>query len=101
MADTEDDPLKHHRPQWHLMAQKVPEAEYPKEVWFAALNAYQEIGNRQQGTTSDRVNAIADAIMAERERCKRIAVHEAATWKSVKASIVAERIAILIDGGEV
>jgi hypothetical protein len=58
---------------FELKAQKLPEAEYPKEIWFSALNAYREIGLRQGGTTSDRVNAIADAIIVDRERCKTIA----------------------------
>lgn len=52
----------------NLKAQKLPEADYPRELWFAALNAYREIGLRSGGTTSDRVNAIADAILAERQR---------------------------------
>jgi hypothetical protein len=54
-----------------LKAQKLPEADYPKEIWFAALNAYREIGLRSDGSTSDRVNAIADAILAERYRSAR------------------------------
>jgi hypothetical protein len=69
---------------FELKAQKLPEAEYPKEIWFSALNAYREIGLRQGGATSDRVNAIVDAILAERgaerERCAKIADAQAVDW---------------------
>jgi hypothetical protein len=49
-----------------MRAQKLPESPYPRDIWFAALNAAREIVTHKSGA-----KPIADAILAERQLRQR------------------------------
>ena len=70
--------------------------DIPQDVWDAAEAVETDINGPDHSAYSHA--AIARAIMAERERCARLAVKQGAEWGSLDAGVACDDLADQIRG---
>jgi hypothetical protein len=77
-----------------------PEGIIPEDVWEAAGTVWLTINLRSipPGRDVPATEWIARAIMAERERCARLAVKQGAEWGSLDAGVACDDLADQIRG---